>query len=298
LDDAPPLVRGRLGIANAVLDERARSAASAAEAAAAIVREVDACDYVEALTLQGAALGRAGQLRESRAIFETAVPAARAVQVPRLLGWVLSMVAYWVAAYGDRAGARIIFAEAEALLRACNDSWQLARMQLHRAEFLFGEGDVSGALAGVREAGSFFRARRSDLGLCVAVLNEAAYLLALEQLDEAWECAREGLELASRIEHAMAVAWALGHLAELAAETGDVERAALLLGRADDAYRETGSAREPTEQRGYDRALELIRASLPPTRIDALMAEGAAMGPDAAVAEALAILSPRATQNA
>jgi len=198
----------------------------------------------------------------------------------------------------DRGGARIVFDDAEAVLRACNDPWQLARLQLHRAEFLFGEGDLLGALAGIREAQSFFRERRSESALCGAVLNEAAYLLALERLDEAWECAREGLELACRVENSIATAWALGHLAELAAETGDVERAARLLGRTDAAYRETGSAREPTEQRGYDRALELIAAALPQTRRDALMAEGAAMGPDAAVAEAFAIANPRETQNA
>jgi predicted ATPase len=298
LADAPQRVRARLGIASAVLDDRPRTAASAAEAAAALARGVDERDEVEALTLQGAALGRTGQLSESRAIFETAVEQARAARVPRLLGWVLSMVAYWIAACGDRAGARVIFDEAEAVLRACNDPWQLARLRLHRAEFLFGEGDLTGALAGVREAQSFFRERRSDSALCGALLNEAAYLLALKRLDEAWECAREGLELACRVENSIAAAWALGHLAELAAETGDVERAARLLGRTDAAYHETGSAREPTEQRGYDRALECIGTSLPQARIDALMAEGALMGPDAAVAEALAISKPRETQNA
>ena len=298
LDDAPPAVQARLGIANALLDDRPRMAASAAEAAAALALGVDERYEVEALTLQGAALGRTGQLRESRAIFETAVAGARRARVTRLLGWVLSMVAYWIAAWGDRAGARIVFDDAEAVLRACNDPWQLARLQLHRAEFLFGEGDLLGALAGIREAQSFFRERRSESALCGAVLNEAAYLLALERLDEAWECAREGLELACRVENSIATAWALGHLAELAAETGDVERAARLLGRTDAAYRETGSAREPTEQRGYDRALELIAAALPQTRRDALMAEGAAMGPDAAVAEAFAIANPRETQNA
>ena len=70
-----------------------------------------------------------------------------------------------------------------------------------------------------------------------------------------------------------------------------------MLGNADAAYRETGSAREPTEQRGYDRALELIRATLPEDRIVALLAEGAAMGADAAAAEAMAIPQPHQDQR-
>jgi hypothetical protein len=208
--------------------------------------------------------------------------------VPRLVGWVLSMVAYWTGAAGDTARAREFFDEAAGVLRTCDDAWQLARMHLHRAEFLFAQDDLDGALHDVREAEAVFRERNAESILCVAVLNAAAYLLALRRFDEAWECSREGLDLALRHDSAMAVAWAIGHVAELAAENGDAERSARLLGYAGEAYRKTGTAREPTEQRGYDRALELIRDELPEDRIRALMAEGASWELDSIAAEAAA----------
>jgi predicted ATPase len=290
-------VRGLLALAEAVLDNSAKASAPAAEAAHALSGGVDVLGRAEALSFQGTALGRAGHAAESVALFEDALTAARATHTPRLIGWVLSMAAYWIGAAGDRAGARVLFDEAAALLRDCNDPWQLARLQLHRAEFLFSDGDLAGALEGVNEAEAIFRARGADSGLCISVLNGAAYLLALERLDQGWVSAREGLELSLRLDNSMTGAWAIGHLAQLAAETGDVERAVLLLGNADAAYRETGSAREPTEQRGYDRALELIRATLPEDRIVALLAEGAAMGADAAAAEAMAIPQPHQDQR-
>jgi len=290
--DMPARVRGLLALAAALLDNSAQAAAPAAEAARALSGGIDELGRAEALAFQGTALGRAGHLAESVALFEDALAAAHATREPRLIGWVLSMAAYWIGAAGDRARARTLFDEAAALLRACNDPWQLARLQLHRAEFLFAEDDLVGALESVCESEAIFRERGADSGLSISVLNAAAYLLALARLDQGWASAREGLELSLRLDNSMSGAWAIGHLAQLAAETGDWARATRLLGHADAAYRETGSAREPTEQRGYDRALELIRATLPEDRIRALMAEGAAMEQAAAAAEAMAVPQP------
>jgi len=289
---APARVRGLLALAAAVLDNSAQAAAPAAEAARALSGGVDELGRAEALAFRGTALGRGGHVTESVALFEEALTAARATRAPRLVGWVLSMAAYWIGAAGDRANARAHFDEAAALLRACNDPWQLARLQLHRAEFLFAEGDLVDALEGVSEAQAIFRERHADSGLCVSVLNATAYLLALARLDQAWAFAREGLELSLRLDNPMTGAWALGHLAEIAAENGDVSRAARLLGYADEVYRKTGSAREPTERRGYDRTLELIRAALSDDRIGALLVEGAALDLGAATADAMGIPQP------
>jgi hypothetical protein len=123
-------------------------------------------------------------------------------------------------------------------------------------------------------------------------LNAAAYLLALSHCAEAWLAARESLDLALRTDVELYVAVAIGHLAHVAAETGDLTPAARLLGYADAVYRRNGNAREPTERRGYERALELIRTALPADQIDTLMVEGAAMQQEAAVAEAMTIRQP------
>lgn len=290
----PARVHGMLALAAAVLDNSARAAVPAAEAEQALSGGVDELGEDEALAFQGTALGRAGRLDESVSLFRRAVATARATGTPRLLGWVLNMAAYWFGVAGDSVGARALFDEADAVLRPCADPWQLARLRLHRAEFLFSEGDFEGALADVRHALAIFRERNADSGVYISVLNAAAYLIALGRLDEAWLSAREGLEASLRLESSMSAALAIGHLARLAAETGDPERATKLLGYADAAYRETGSTRAPTEQTGYDRTIELIRAILPEDRIRELMAEGAALDLSIIAAEAMAIPQPAA----
>jgi ATP/maltotriose-dependent transcriptional regulator MalT len=212
--------------------------------------------------------------------------------MPRLIGNVLSMAAYWIGASGDSARARSLFDESAALLRACSDRWRLALLQSQRSEWLFAEGDPAAALAAVREADGIYRERGEDSRMGNIVLNTAAYLLALGRPGDAWAAAREGLDLALRTDNAFYVAIAVGHLAQVGAESSEPVRAARLLGYADALYLTIAGAREPTEQRGYDRALERIRDAWPQSRVSALMAEGAAMEQDIAVAEAMAIPQP------
>jgi predicted ATPase/class 3 adenylate cyclase len=292
--DAPESVRGRLALVQAALSHGSASAAAATEAVR-LLSGGDAFDRTEALNLQAGALGRAGRQNEAIALYEQALAAARATRAPRLIGNLLTQLGYWNGALGERARARALYDEAAVLLRACNDRRRLASLQLNRAELLFAEGDIAGALADAREGEAYWRERSAEALLCGVLLNAAAYLLALGRFEEAWTSAREGLELALRGDDGYWVAVAIGHLAQLAAETGDPQRAARLLGYANAVYQRMGSVREPTEARGYDRALELILATLPEDRIAALTAQGTAMEQDGAVAEAMAISQPAAS---
>lgn len=293
-DDAPVRIRGLLGLTDAlVVNTMAEAANSAAEAACLLAEGADEIGLAEALGSQSLAIGREGLLAESIALSEDALSVARGTRAPRLIGWALTNAAYWIGAAGNRGTALAYIDEAAVLLRASNDLWRLAFLHTTRAELLFSEGDLAGALACAREAEIIYRERCDDSILTTTLLNLAAYLLALTRLDEAWAASREALELALRADLHVAVV-SIGHLAQVAAETGDAVRATRLLGYAEADYTKSGNARELTEQRGYDRALELIRATLMEDRIRALMAEGAAMEQDAAVAEALAIPQPPA----
>ena len=284
--------RGLVALAAAVLDASAQ-AAPAANEAVSLLRDLDRTAFAEALAFGAIALGRGGRVDASREHFSAAIAAARTTDAPRLVGWVLSMAAYWRGAAGDADEATRLFGEAAEVLRFCGDPWQLARLQLHRAEFHFAQSEHALAMACVREAESVFRSRRYDTGRCITLLNGCAYLLAMEQLEDAWTRAREGLEIACRLDNEMAMAWAIGHLAEIAAHGGHARVAARLLGRADAIYAKTGSAREPTEQRGYDRALQMLRAEFSTIELDALMNEGANVHRDILVHEAMAIPQPQ-----
>ena len=296
--DAPVRIRGKLLLSEVRLNyTSAQTAKPAARAAAMLSRGVDDLGRAEALAMQGFALGFAGSLQEAAGLFEEALTVARATRMPRLIGWVLSMLAYWVSVAGDRARARDLFDEAALLLQSCEAQRQLAVLQANRAEFLFAEGDFGSALSGARAAASVFRLRGEVGNLSVALRCAAACLLAAGHPDQAWGFARESLELALQADDKLRVAISIGHLAHLVAESGGYAQAARLLGYADDAYCKNGNVRMPTEQRGYDRALDLIRTNETEDRILRLMSDGAALEQDAAVAEAMAISQPSLSQT-
>jgi diguanylate cyclase (GGDEF)-like protein len=296
-ENAPRRVQGLLMLAEVRLNyTSARTALPAERAAEMLSGGIDDFGRAEALAMQGFAHGFAGRLKESEQHFEEALGLAEAANVPRLTGWVLSMLAYWVSVAGNRERARQLFDLAAVLLHSCEAQRQLAVLQANRAEFLFSEGDFESALSGARAAASVFRLR-SELGnLSVALRCAAACLLASGDFEQAWGFARESLELARQADDKLRIAISIGHLAHLAAETGDYRKATRLLGFTDAVYRKNGNVRMPTEQRGYDRALELLHANQTEERIEMLISDGAAMEHDAAVAEAMAILQPSALE--
>lgn len=136
--------------------------------------------------------------RKSVAIFEEALVAARATRSPRLIGRVLGM-AHLVFAESDRERVRPFLDEAAVLLGACNYRLRLASIQSIRAEMLFAEGDLAGALAATREAEAVFREDRTGMNLASTLQNAAAYLLAwrvtmkpgpLPGKARSWRCVR------------------------------------------------------------------------------------------------------------
>jgi predicted ATPase/class 3 adenylate cyclase len=292
--DAPARVRSLIALATARLDYRTARAGSAAAEVARVLVGLTEVDRAEALTTLGQVLGRAGRQAESIASFEEGLAAARAARTPLLIAWVLTVMSYWIGTAGDRARAHALLDEAAPLLRSHDDRQGLATLLSCRAELLFADGDPAAALSNARAAEVVQRESRGESQLTTILGNAAAYLLALRRFDEAWAAVRENLELCVVRDEVDWLAVSIGHHAHLAAETGDVVRAARLLGYADAVFRKVGSTREPTEQLGYGRTRELIRAALSEDRIAVLITEGAAMEQDAAVAEALAIPQPGA----
>jgi diguanylate cyclase (GGDEF)-like protein len=285
----PARVRGFLALAQMLLSENVPDAARSAAEAVRLWRGTDAIKTADALYRQALELGFSGHPAESIALFDDALEVARDARSPRLIGIVMTAALYRIGTTGAFTRAAVLYDEAAGVLRACNDWRRLALLQTTWAECLFAQGKVVEALAGAREAETAFRAHDADWSLVDALLNGAAYLLALGRWDEALANAREGLELAQRIDLQQLVARAIGHLAHVAAETGDVEQATLLLGCVDALYRIAGTASEPTERRGLDRVRELAHAILPEDRIDALLVEGAALDQGAAIALAMGV---------
>jgi predicted ATPase/class 3 adenylate cyclase len=120
------------------------------------------------------------------------------------------------------------------------------------------------------------------------LFNLAGYLAAVDDLPGALAAAREaiGIRAAREPDHAR-VAIAMEHLALVFALRGDRARAAMLEGYTDAAFARHGYPRGFTETTTHDRLTALLRKGLAPGELARLIAEGAALAPEAAIALAL-----------
>jgi hypothetical protein len=162
-------------------------------------------------------------------------------------------------------------------------------VQRDMAELEFADGHAEQALRAVNEALEIHVRGKNATYTAIDCTNSAAYRIALGDLSAARESAREGLRVAGQVRSEQVIAWAMQHLALLAALGGDARRAVQLLGYVDAQYIALGMQREPTEQWGYDKLMAALREQLSEDEIAELAAEGAAWSQDQAVEEALKV---------
>jgi predicted ATPase len=162
------------------------------------------------------------------------------------------------------------------------------------AEIEHARGHTQQAIAIVRETLPAARSRADKNRLGSLLQNLAGYLAAAQDLPGALAAAREaiGTRAVHEANHVY-VAVAIEHLALIVALRGNRARAATLEGYADAAFVRHGFEREFTEATTHDRLTTLLRERLTPDELTRLMAEGAALTPEAAIA--LAFEEPEST---
>ena len=190
---------------------------------------------------------------------------------------------------GDFRAGRELYAQALAAYKALGDERLVSSCLTNMAELEFAEGDSEQALGLANEGLEIELRGRNAMNIARDHDNIAAYRIALDNLEEARESARDGLRFARQVQDESDIVVALQHLALLAALGGDPRRGAQLLGYVDAQYDQLGMQREPTEQWGYDKLLTPLRESLSNDEIAKLAAEGAAWLEDQAVEEALKV---------
>jgi hypothetical protein len=134
---------------------------------------------------------------------------------------------------------------------ALGDGERAAVERLNLAELDFADGRSAAALSNIDTALRALRGRHSS-ATAAALLNAAAYRIVLGDLRAAYEAAAEVLELTRRIGLSIWKAFAVQHLATIAALKGDARRAASLAGYVEDCLTREGVAREPTELRTFE----------------------------------------------
>ena len=161
---------------------------------------------------------------------------------------------------GIPEGARPLFAEALVIFRAVCADRQIATVSADLAELEFHQGDMPSALQLAREAVATLRRHNDVRRVALQLDNLAAYLLAMGRYGEARAHAREALVAATETQGDVFAAFALQHLAAVAAlqPNEDRTRAARLLGYADGRLSALEAQREYTEQQEYDRMLAAL----------------------------------------
>ncbi len=284
-----PHLAARLWLALAGLSFGPRRHDAAKRAMELYASVADARRTARAQRMLAWALLQMGRLDEAKATIERALAMSRASEDTYNVANCLSTLASITSDRGDVRAGRELYAQALAAYKALGSESGIAMVLRDMAELEFADGHPEQALRAVNEALEIHVRGKHTANTALDNTNSAAYRIALGNLRAARESAREGLRVARQVRNEQGIAFALQHLALLAALGDNARRAAQLLGYVDAQYTALGMQREPTEQWGYDNLMAALRETLSADEIAQLAADGAAWTEDQAVAEALAV---------
>jgi len=174
-----------------------------------------------------------------------------------------------------------------AMRQALGDRSGVLASSVNMAELLFLDGDVPAALRYATAAESEARRCNAVATLALILCNLAGYRLHGDDLAGGAAAAAEALGLSRAIGQDYLAVMCLEHLALALTLSGEIVRAAQVLGFVDAHYKSAGQTREWLEQAGHDRMVARLQAALPPDRLQSLRDEGAAWAPESADAAAL-----------
>ncbi len=247
-----------------------------------------------AVALAGAALlaRLLGDFTRAEPLAHEGVALGRKVGPPRALAASLNVLTTLAAAADDFDRARGHCDESVAVARAAGD----VRLEA-LALFILAEGFLHGGrYVDVRDVGgrALGLARSAgDTEVIAIALARLGIAAALERrLEEASDQLAEAMEHARALGFPETAAWCCEGLALVAAERGDVVRAARLLGAGESLRREGGGVVQPAEAAAREAALATIHGALPVEQVQAALEAGRGLGLDDAATEVMG--APRA----
>jgi tetratricopeptide (TPR) repeat protein len=247
-----------------------------------------------AIALSGAALlaRLLGDFARAEPLAREGVALGRAVGPPFALAVSLNVLTTLAARAGDFDRARSHCDESVAVARAAGD----VRLEAF-ALFMLAEGSLHGGrYEDVRDIGgrALGLARTAgDKEVIAIVLARLGIAAAHERrLDEASEHLAEAVAHARALGFPETAAWCCEGLALVAAELGDVVRAARLLGAGESLRRAGGGVVQPAEAAAREATLATIRRALPVEEVEAALEAGRGLSLDDAATEAMG--TPRA----
>jgi predicted ATPase/DNA-binding SARP family transcriptional activator len=205
-----------------------------------------------ALTAASAIALLQGDYAAATAHSESALDAARRGEEPRYVANALSNLGAIVLAAGDHARAAIVLEEAVALARTVDDTRIAALAINNLGDLALTTGDYERARPLFEESHALLEARGDTANLARSHFNRGAVDLMVGEHEAAGARFREGLRLASETGDAEDLAWCLEGLAAVAAEAGDGERAATLLGTSGGLLSRMGADFKPFERKLHE----------------------------------------------
>jgi predicted ATPase/DNA-binding XRE family transcriptional regulator len=297
--ETPAEVTVGLALAHAnlftVLREFSAALAAADACENTVLAEIDELALAEARGFAGFALSQLGETVEGEKRMAASIDVFRMRGAKQLTAYGMISFAIAHSSRGDLLEARRLFREALTILRETRNESAAASVAVNLAELEFSAGDPEGALRLCAEALAALGNER-EARVCLA--NMAAYLVRLERFDEARDRARESLRCGGIVQSDLDVAFALQHLAAVAALRGSLEaqtraheftRAARLLGFVDARYAAFAGAREFTEQHEYDAVIGRLTSELGSAALNESLNSGKLWSEDEALREAFKI---------
>ncbi len=242
-----------------------------------------------AMDLSANALGRMRRHAEAEPLFDRALAIFQEHNDRRWISRNHTNRARSVIFAGQYELGRTLLLEALHSARMVGDERQTRVILNNLAEAEFALGNAEDAikyglenLAAIRKSGLVGR-----FTLPNQLVNIAGYLVELGRLDEARTMARDAIDANREGQWPSQTVIAVQHLAVIAALQGEHLGGAKLLGYTDAAYAALHAWREPTEQKGYDRAMVALRERLSAEQLKAAFAEGSTWSDERSVEEAL-----------
>ncbi|HET6683746.1 MAG TPA: BTAD domain-containing putative transcriptional regulator [Gaiella sp.] len=193
-----------------------------------------------------------GDYVASTAFAESALDSARRTGEPKFVANALSNLGAIVLAGGDEERAAIVLDEALALAREVGDERITALVLNNLGDLALSTGDYRRARPFFEESHALLGARGDTANLARSQFNRGAVDLMLGDRHAARVRFREGLVLANETGDKEDVAWCLEGLASVAAQEGDGELAATLLGVSAALLRQMGAAFKPFERQLHE----------------------------------------------
>ena len=269
-----------------LLPDRFEAASALFENALSIQRELNDKPGI-AFSLMN--LGMVAQARGNHALArqlgEEGVTTARAGGDRWVLGGSLNLLGGVSHAAGDDDRARQCCEEALGLLRALGDLRQIAATLLNLSLIARAQAELPSARSLLVEALSIAR-RLGDKGFLPTCLMHLALVSDQHEVDSR-PLYEESLMIVREVGDRSGIAASLEGLAGVYAREDDLQRAALLYGAASALREAVGAARLLEEEAAYNQQLAWVRRGLAADAFAAAFAQGRALLPEEAVAEAL-----------